>query len=453
MPDYTRIIIERNVAVPMRDGTVLYADVYRPAMEGKYPVCLQRTPYLKGRPEGPLAWLDPTRAVAEGFVLVIQDTRGRGESEGEFYTFANEIADGYDTVEWCAVQPWSNGNIGMYGGSYVGATQWLAALSHAPHLKAIFPCVTPSDYRDGWAYLGGAFCLGFNMSWALGPLGLVNAARLNLTGEEHETYREAIHNMRRESLWHLPLAEYPHLRRTGPYFYDWLAHPSDDEYWQRWNIENRHAALDVPAWNLGGWYDLFLAGTLRNYVGMRANAATEEARRAQRLIVGPWTHQVPMLNFAGEMDFGVSAFSRDLDLDGLHLRWFRQWLAGEDTGIIEEPPVKLFVMGENRWRDEDDWPLARAVDTPYYLHSGGRANSLRGDGTLSAEGPGEEPADAFTYDPANPVVSQGGGLCCWNAALPPGVYDQRPVESRPDVLVAAPTCSITPVSPWSATSR
>jgi len=439
MRETVRLTVERDVAVPMRDGTVLYADVYRPAAAGRYPVILLRTPYNKAFARIAYLQLDPMRAAARGYALVIQDTRGRYASGGEFYCFRAEADDGYDTVEWAAAAPWADGNVGMYGASYMGATQWLAALARPPHLRCLVPIVTASDYHEGWTYQGGAFSLGFNLSWTLSSLILPNLAHLALPSGEADRVRaalvEAVDRMC-GPLGHLPLGELPLLRdrRLAPYYQDWLAHPDDDDYWRAWNIEARHGEVTVPALNVGGWYDIFLGGTLRNYLGMRARGGSPAARQS-RLIVGPWVHSTLFPNVSGEVDFGVLSQGVALDLEGIMLRWFDHWLRDIDTGLLAEPPVKRFVMGENRWQDEADWPPPAMRPVAYYLHSGGRANSLAGDGRLGVDPPREEPPDHYLYDPRDPVPTRGGGLCCWPAAVPPGAYDQRPVEARPDVLL------------------
>lgn len=432
------VVIEKDVPVPMRDGIVLRADVFRPAAPGKYPVILQRTPYNKNLTTLGMLMLDVIRTASEGYAVVIQDTRGRYASEGTFYVFRDEILDGYDTVEWCAVQPWSNGSVGMYGASYVGATQWLAALSRPPHLKAIFPLITASDYHEGWTYQGGAFALGFNESWTMAFLAPDTAMRLAKSKPElGDTLGELLRGIDDMCYWfrHLPLKNFPLFGEAASYFYDWVAHPDDDEYWAQWNIEARHAAVPVPACNVGGWYDIFLGGTIRNYLGMRERGATPEARQGQKLIIGPWHHTLPLNNVVGEVNYGLSTTALSVDLDGLHLKWFDYWLKGKQNGLLEEPPVRIFVMGENRWRAENEWPLTRATYTKYYFHSSGKANGLRGDGLLSPEPPRSEPADVYVADPRNPVPTRGGGLCCWPAAVPGGAFDQRPIEERADVLV------------------
>ena len=430
--------IEKDVPVPMRDGTVLRADVYRPATPGKYPVILQRTPYNKNLLAGVILMLDVVRTASEGYAVVVQDTRGRYASDGEFYAFRDDTLDGYDSVEWCAVQAWSNGNVGMYGASYVGATQWLAAISTPPHLKAIFPLITASHYHEGWTYQGGAFALGFNASWTLARLAPDTYMRLIqkdvASADRLGQLIGAIDDLR---AWfqHLPLKDFPFLNEVAPYFYDWLSHSDDDEYWARWNIEARHSAVGVPACNVGGWYDIFLGGTLRNYLGMREHGATPEARQGQKLVIGPWYHTLPLGNVVGEVDYGFFSHALVTDLDGLHIKWFDYWLKGKQNGLLDEPPVRIFVMGENVWRMENEWPLARTQYTKYYLHSNGNAKSLYGDGRLSPEPPRTEPADVYVSDPRNPVPTRGGGVTGWPAAMPGGGFDQRAIEKRNDVLV------------------
>ena len=439
MPASHALKIETNVAVPMRDGTILYADIYRPEGPGPYPVLLQRTPYDKTMPLS-LHMLDPLKAAKRGYAVVIQDTRGRYTSEGEFYAFRDDIHDGYDTVEWAASQPWSLGKVGMYGNSYVGATQWLAAKSCPPHLAAIAPRVTASNYRDGWTYQGGAFALGFNVSWTLANLTLANfqslAARKQIPPERRGQLVQAVDAL--ESVFHsLPLKAFPHVQDgLADYFYDWLAHPDDDAYWQHLSIEAAHSRMTVPALNIGGWYDIFLGGTLRNYLGMRVQGAAQEARQGQKLLIGPWQHGASRgPGIAGDHYFGLGSDPLAIDLDGLLLRWFDYWLKGIDNGIMHEPPVRLFVMGDNVWRDEQAWPLARAQAVQYYLHSQGKANSSTGNGTLSPQPPGEEPPDHFLYNPIDPVPTRGGPLCCNAYFMAGGAYDQQEIERRQDVLV------------------
>ena len=438
MPDSTNLKMETNIAVAMRDGVTLYADIYRPDGEGLYPTILQRTPYDKTN-SLTNTMLDPIRAAKAGFAVVIQDTRGRHASEGEFYAFRDDIDDGYDTVEWAAAQPWSNGKVGMYGASYVGATQWLAATSRPPHLVTIVPTVTASNYHDGWTYQGGAFELGFNMSWTLLQLTLANFKNVSTVQNVPEERRsDLIHDVDNmtEGFSYLPTKDFPGLDSgLAKYYYDWLAHPDFDEYWKRLSIEEHHSEINVPALHFGGWYDIFLGGTIRNYLGMKKSGANETARNRQRLIIGPWVHGARGTTMAGQHYFGIMADAAAIDVDGVHLRWFDHWLNDANNGSVDDAPVRIFVMGDDAWRDEQEWPLARAVETKYYLHSSGKANSKHGDGSLSTVSPQSEAPDVYLYNPDNPVPTAGGALCCNPYFAANGAYDQNAVEERQDVLV------------------
>ena len=424
------VAVERGVQAKMRDGTVLRADVYRPKAEGKFPVLLQRTPYNKAG-----GFEFGLRAAARGYVVIIQDVRGRYTSEGDWYTFKHESQDGYDTVEWAASLPYSDGKVGMFGGSYVGATQMLTAIAHPPHLAGIFPVVTASNYHDGWTYQGGAFEQWFDESWTSG----LAQDTLNRLVTQHTNAMEGV--------WKLPLTEYPLFSLEGPggrrdarrgldglapYFLDWLAHPSYDDYWKRLSIEDHHADITVPVYNVGAWYDIFLGGTLRNYLGIKAHGGSDAARQGQRLLVVIGGHAGGGRRI-GEVDFGPAA--AELDDNDVMLGWYDHILKGLDNDVARQKPVKIFVMGKNVWREKDEWPLARAQSTRYYLHSAGKANGVTGDGTLGTPVPATESSDRFVYDPADPAPTIGGPLCCDAPHLAPGPRDQRPAEARADVLV------------------
>jgi putative CocE/NonD family hydrolase len=412
---------ERNVDVPVRDGTILRADLYRPDAPGPFPTLVQRTPYNKAFL--PVVYtLDPLRAAGAGYAVLNQDTRGRFASDGEFRPFRDEAEDGYDTVEWVAAQPWCTGKVGMLGASYVGANQLHAAALRPPHLAAIAPWITGADYHEGWTYQGGAFCLGFNLNWTLTRLA---PDVLRRRGQSTDDLVAATDGLS-EAYRRLPLADVPELREAAPFYADWLAHPDDGPYWRAIRIADSYDRIGVPAFHLGAWYDIFLTGTLRNYAGLRAAGGAQ-----QKLLVGPWVHSVELSNLAGEVDFGVGAGRYAFDLDGLLLRWFDRWLKDERNGADDEPPVRIFVMGANTWRDEREWPLARAVPTTYYLHGRGGPHA----GLLSTEPPGDEPPEVYLADPHHPVPTRGGPNCCYPAQLPSGAYDQRSVEARPDVLV------------------
>jgi len=424
------ITIERDVIAKMRDGVTLRADVYRPKTEGRYPVLLMRTPYDKNNHwDGEF----PSQAATAGYVVIIQDVRGRYASEGEWYPFKNESADGYDTVEWAAGLPYSNGKVGMWGGSYVGATQMLAAMAHPPHLSGICPVVTASNYHDGWTYQSGAFEQWFNESWT--------------SGLAQDTLRRAVEGKTNAMVGAatLPLGKYPlfnlqgasvdaSMKTLAPYFLDWLAHPTYDEYWKQWSIEGHYADITVPALTTAAWYDIFQGGSLRNYVGLKTRGGSEAARRGQRLLVVIGGHAGDGRKI-GDVDFGPSADDPAIGGGAVILAWYDYLLKGEQNGLAKSKPVKIFVMGANRWREEEDWPLARAKSTKYFLHSSGGANSAHGDGSLSTTVPGTEKADHYIYDPAKPVPTVGGPLCCDGGHLEPGPRDQSAVEARADVLV------------------
>ena len=428
--------VEKEVNVPatMRDGTVLHADVYRPAEDGSYPVILMRLPYDKAAAQT-YVYASPEFYSSHCYIVVIQDVRGQYASGGEFYPFRDEMRDGYDTIEWAAQLPDANGKVGMYGFSYVGATQWLAATQRPPHLVTIVPAMTSSDYFDGWSYQGGAWALAFEMSWPLGTIALSAAKRL---GEQDivDQMEAAIEDL--DSAYEfLPLKGFPALfpedGRVAPYFYDWLEHPTWDDYWKQWSIRTRWQDVQVPALNFSGWYDVFMNGAIENFVGMRANGGSEVARRGQRLVIGPWIY-LPWDQKVGEVDFGPEARN---PIDELQLRWFDHWLKGMDNGLPDEPPVRVFVMGANKWRQAESWPVPGTEFREYYLHSLGAANSVDGNGWLSQEPAtaAEPTTDRYRYDPTNPVPSLGGHSCCVAELAPLGPRDQRPVEERADVLI------------------
>jgi putative CocE/NonD family hydrolase len=427
----TADVAERNVAMKTRDGVTLRTDIYRPAGDGPFFVLLVRTPYNK---DGFAAF--GHRAAARGFMVVAQDVRGRYASEGEWVPFKHEIEDGYDAVEWAAALPHSNGKVGMFSGSYVGATQMLAAISHPPHLAGICPIVTASNYHENWTYQGGAFEQWFNESWT--------------SGLAQDTYDRQIREQANAVLGDrvLPLKNFPVFniksaqdgaaltRSLAPYFEDWLDHPAYDSYWKQWSIEDNYDQIQVPALTIAAWYDIFLGGSLRNYTGLKAHAGTEAARNNQRLIVAigghsGWGRKI------GEIDFGPDAV---FDENDYVLDWYDYLFLGKQNQFAGNKPVRIFVMGENKWRDEEAWPLERAKETYFWLYSANEANGPKSTGLLYSD-PKEElsaprkTSDTYIYDPANPVPTVGGPLCCDPAHLAPGPRDQKEVEARPDVLV------------------
>lgn len=436
------VTFEANIPVKMRDGTTTYADIFRPSSPGAFPALLQRTPYDKSSVAARSGTIDAVRAATEGYIVAIQDVRGRYSSEGDFYPFFDEIHDGYDSVQWLSGQPWCTGKVGMFGISYVGATQWLAAKSQPPSLSGLAAGFTASDYHEGWTWQGGAFELGFNLSWAIGPLASNNwqslSARLGLGHSSLEKLIEAKDRLP-ESFYHLPMREMPHLKNNiAPYYYDWLEHPEYDDYWKNVSIEESHSNITVPTLNIGGWHDIFLGGTIRNYLRMQQFHGSDQPPGKHRLVIGPWIHSGSPLHVAGEYNFGTRAGSSStlgVNLQDLIIKHYDYWLRGQDNGVADESPVTIFVMGENIWRKEKEWPLSRSINTNYYLHSRGGANTLNGDGLLNTDTPSREEPDVFVYNPLFPVPTRGGGLCCDPGFMAPGVYDQRNIEARPDVLV------------------
>ena len=431
-----KVIFERDIEIPMRDGCVLKGDLFRPDTPEKLPVLLNRTPYDKKFPQISYNTLDPIRAAQRGYNVVFVDSRGRYASPGTFTCFVDDQPDGYDTVEGVARQPWADGKVGMFGASYMGTTQWLAATQTPPSLKAMVPSITASDYHDNWTYQGGAFSLFFNVSWLMTNLSL---ARLMREREDKEEARKELAatmgqiDTMRETVKALPLKEFPLFRTGAPYFFDWLEHPYYDSYWKKLCIEEYYSKIDVPTLNFGGWYDIFAGGTVRNYVGMRAKAPGNG--RKARLVMGPWYHNLPLTGLIGQADMGFRAGFVSIDFDGQQLSFFDHWLKGTAIGAGDDAPVRVYTIGANSWRDEKDWPIPGTEWRRYYLHSRGRANSANGDGALATDQPGREPADCFLYNPLNPVPTNGGGLCCYHNAVPGGAFDQTALEQREDVLV------------------
>ncbi|MGA2427130.1 MAG: CocE/NonD family hydrolase [Candidatus Acidiferrum sp.] len=428
------VITQNGVSMKTRDGVTLHADIYRPRADGKFPVILMRTPYDKS-----VGWAAaPAYQVAShGYVFIIQDVRGRYTSEGEWYPFRHDSDDGYDAVEWAAALPFSNGKVGMTGGSYVGATQMLAAIAHPPHLAGICPVVTASNYHDGWTYQSGALEQWFDQNWTTQ---LATNTMWRLIAKD----TNALIGAPTLPLTHYSAFNYPALpagaeatAQLAPYYLDWLAHPDYDAYWKQWSIEERFSDIQVPALHIGGWYDIFLTGTLRNYMGIKTHGGTDAARKGQRLLIQIGGH-AGFGRHIGDVDFGDEAIK--FPSTAVLLAWYDYLFKGVQNefgteGAAAGKPVHVFVMGENAYHQEWDWPPPQAKPTRYFLHSGSSANSLRGDGSLSLTPPKKEGADKFTYDPANPVPTIGGSLCCDAEHYEPGPRDQRAAENRDDVLV------------------
>ena len=407
-----------EVQVPMRDGVNLSTDVYLPKAAGPFPTVLMRTPYSNNMD----VYIRKARGLAnDGYACVVQDVRGRWDSDGEFYPQAAERNDGYDTQEWIGSQAWSSGKIGMSGRSYLGAVQWLSAPLRSRYLTCLAPQSANSNPLGDLVRPGGAFQLGVLVTW-----GMRTTTRTSQS-IAYENFTETFNT--------LPLIDLA--KRAGrplPFWSDWLQRPSDDPFWAEISTTTRWDQISVPAFNMGGWYDLYSAQAFRHFNGLRQQGRTPEARQS-KLLVGPWPHHLgtdlSTSPRTGDIDFGAHSA---ISMDSVERRWFDYWLKGIANGIVDEPPLRLFIMGINEWRDEHEWPLARTDWQGWCLHSGGGAQSARGDGTLSLVPPADEPADTFEYDPRYPVQTVGGANCCSPEVVPWGPYDQRPVESRSDVL-------------------
>ena len=420
----------------MRDGTVLRADVYRPSRTPS-PVILMRTQYGKsGAQVQPWRYQSPDWFASHCYLVVIQDVRGTGSSSGTFSEFTHDSDDGYDSVEWAAALPGSNGKVGMYGSSYVGATQWLAAVTAPPHLVTIVPANTASDYYDGWTYQGGEFRLAFILPWSLG---LATTAARNRNDEPTAAALKAASAEPTRWMAHLPYRDLPPMQpgnpTVAPWYFDWITHSSRDDFWTRFSIRDRYNAVRVPVLDIAGWYDAFLAGSMENFSGMVARGATDEARRNQRIVIGPWDHlawgrtgsePAPLLKNIGPV--------AESPVNQLMLDWYDHFLKGADNGVATGPQVDYFLMGANTWKTATGWPLPNTDYRRYYFSGAGDAASR--EGVLSTTPPpAGQPPDRYTYDPENPAPSLGGHSCCSAESGPQGPYDQTPVEQRSDVMV------------------
>ena len=398
-----------DVPIPMRDGARLATDLYLPAATGVYPVLLERTPY--GKHQSVMVNIGAPQYLARnGFIVAIQDARGRYASEGSWYPFRDEAwgecRDGYDTVEWLAGQPWCNGKVGVFGGSFAGFNQVLLAGNMPPHLAAAFPRQAPSSLHREWVYRGGALELAF-IVLMFGGRQSAEPLRHRLTQLDQQSLGDPA-----SLLNGFPVGSHPLLSNPFDWLDDYLHRQEDEGYWKQWDVEPYYASFAVPTCHMTSWFDIFLSGTLRNFVGMRAQAKSEEIRKQHRLIIGPWLHgpstdQAPQGRIAGEIDFGEAAF---WNFKAAMLRWFDCWLKGIPNAVSEERAVHYFVMGLNRWRTADDWPPPGIQYRKLYL-TGRPSNSSKSlyDGSLVSK-PAEESIESVKYlhDPGDPVPSVGG---------------------------------------------
>ena len=432
---------QENVPATMRDGTVLRADVYRPQSQDSVPVILMRTQYGKTGAQSGSRYQSPDWFASHCYLVVVQDIRGQGTSGGTFSEFTHDQTDGYDSVEWAAALPGSNGKVGMYGSSYVGATQWLAAVTAPPHLVTIVPANTASDYYDGWTYEGGEFRLAFVLPWAMESIATTAAKNRNDQATVHELAAAASDPTRWMDF--RPFKDLPPMQpnnpAVAPWYFDWIKHSTRDDFWQQFSIRDRYQAVAVPVLHFEGWYDAFLAGGVENFAGMVAHGANATARANQRLVIGPWDHvdwgrpdstPAPMLKAIGPV--------ADSPINTLMLDWYDHFLKGSNNGadgkdLAGTPRVDYFLMGANVWKTATGWPLPQAKPTTYYLSGPGGVADRKGQ--LVEAAPAADPPDVYTYDPNFPAPSLGGHSCCGAQSGPQGPYDQTPVEQRSDVLV------------------
>ena len=429
--------MSKQVDVPatMRDGTVLRADVYRPQTRDAVPVILMRTQYGKSEAQAGSRYQAPDWFASQCYLVVVQDIRGQGASGGTFSEFTHDQNDGYDSVEWAAALPGSNGKVGMYGSSYVGATQWLAAVTAPPHLVTIVPANTASDYYDGWTYEGGEFRLAFVQPWAIGSI--AKSAAMNRNDQPTVDELTAAADDPTRWLDFRPFKDLPPMQpnnpAVAPWYFDWIRHSSRDDFWRQFSIRDRYPAVTVPVLNFEGWYDAFLAGGVENFAGMVARGGSDTARTNQRLVIGPWDHvdwgrpdsePAPVLKAIGAV--------ANSPINSLMLDWYDHFLKGKENGVAGKPRVDYFLMGANVWKTASGWPLPQTRPTTYYLAGLGGADRK---GLLVETPPNAEAPDVYTYDPRFPAPSLGGHSCCGAQSGPQGPYDQTPAEQRSDVLV------------------
>jgi hypothetical protein len=408
-----KVRVERNVGAAMRDGVVLKADIYRPDASGAFPVLLGRTPYGKGHG-------DQSSTAARGYIVVVQDTRGRGQSAGVFDPFFDDERDGYDTVEWAAALAGSNGKVGMFGGSYGGWTQVAAAMASPPHLVEIFPVFPAIDFGSHQIlFEGGAFRQLLAESWSAAQTVELYGKTVGLMAGN----RDAFLTLMRQ----LPAGDFMEAlhreamkRGGGGYFREWVKHAPGSGYWRRIDVSRKVDAIRVPGCYVGGWFDIFGPATAALFRAVAREAGTELARNRSQWIQGPWTHSGSKAP-AGEAEFGKGA---QISFGAAERAWHEYWLKGVANGVPQLAAARVFVTGENRWLELAKWPPEDAV--PYRLHLGAQG---RLDAAAGAAG-----RNRIVSNPADPVPTLGGKLCC-HAGFAAGTFDQRPLTSRGDVLV------------------
>jgi uncharacterized protein len=427
---FNKVKLDIDVPVQMRDGIVLRADIWQPASGDCFPAILVRLPYSKDSffSSGGAHYMNSLRAVRSGYAVVVQDCRGTGSSGGEFFPWRDDPSDGFDSIEWIAAQPWCDGNIGMWGFSALGGTQWNAAIAQPPHLKVISPSMTPTLNRGLPLMENGAYYLFIMLSWYLNMCNILwrrnrlPPVRLKAIREQLDYWADHMD----ELLGFLPLKDSPLNSLAAelglPDLYtNFYTNIDDGEFWKICGSPVPLEKIRVPALHVTGWYDPPLGNVLASYQAMLTRAGSDLSRRNQKLIIGPWIHGGGLPANADILKLGISAAG---DITGDHLHWFDYWLKGQLNGLNEEPPVRIFILGKNIWRNENEWPLARTRYTRFYLHSRGQANGCFGGGSLNQELPASEPPDKYLYDPRSAPL-----------AFSRGPEEKINLEKRPDVLI------------------
>ncbi len=442
-----KFTFEKDVRVPMSDGTRLAMDVWLPDGQGPFPVLLGRHPYGKFY-QGNYAEPEPDHLelLAAGYAYVLQDCRGAGESEGKFVPFADEGRDGSDTIRWLTEQDWCDGSVVMVGGSYGAYAQWAAASAHSPGLRAITPLMGGGDFhRSPWYSPGGALSLDSFVHWsALMAMGESARVAPQTTiapdddpGVDDVTALAILMGDSAALVRMTPVADKPLVYKHLPWAAEVVNRPDYDSFWEGLAVD-KFESIDLPAMHVGGWYDFFLGEVLRSYVGMRERGAGDAARSGQRLIVGPWTHSSYDGMYA-DRRFGPAAGYASAGVNQTRLKFLDRWVRGQEDALADEAPVRLFVMGLDEWREEQDWPLPDTEYTDYFLGGSGSANTVEGLGLLSTEASGSSTTDTYLYDPRRPVKTVGGALMPFSAQTghdgTNGPADQKDVECRDDVLV------------------
>jgi putative CocE/NonD family hydrolase len=413
--------LERGLRCRLADGTTLASDHYYPAGSGPWPTLLMRQPY--GRDiASTVVYAHPIWFARHGYHVVIQDVRGRGDSEGIFYPFRHEARDGVETIAWLRNHAACNGRIGMYGFSYQGSTQLLAAAEQPEGLECIAPHMTAADLYNGWFYHHGALRLSSTLGW--GVQMLREDARRHGLRAASDRLEAAWANIRAQAV-QVPYADHPAIADPSlpTYVRDWFAHREAGDYWSAMDISTRLDQIRIPALHIAGWFDTYLEGSIAGYLALRDHAGNQFARDNQYLVAGPWVH-IPWGDRVGDTNLGAAA---NLDTDAILLRWFDHWLK-DSRAFDDEPRIRHFALGANQWRTARKWPSPAAC--PLYLRSNGNANARKGDGILLPDSaPEDEPRDIFVHDPEVPVSAPGGPQAL------SGPFDQAALEMGNNLLV------------------